>query len=100
MIPEGDQFSPPYILEIRPTSEFSYDAAKVKLIDLKIGSDIGPQISYSIPGDTVSGNPYETGNAGRQARLLRLSAWINIESRLTVRANMPAPPPGYNVTPC
>ncbi|KAH0536656.1 hypothetical protein FGG08_006482 [Glutinoglossum americanum] len=82
---EYDQFSPPYILEIRPSSEFSYEAAKVKLVNLKIGSDIGPQINYAIPGDAGLDNPHEVGNTGRQAKLLRLSAWIDMDSRLTRR---------------
>jgi hypothetical protein len=82
--PEDDQFSPPYILEIRPSSEFSYDAARVKLVNLKIDSDAGPQINYTIPGDAVLENLYEAGNTGRQAKLLRLSAWIDMDSRLTV----------------
>ncbi|KAI9779319.1 MAG: MutS protein msh5 [Geoglossum umbratile] len=81
---EHDQFSPPYILEVRPTSEFSYDAARAKLVNLKIGSDIGPQINYVVPADTASENLYEDGNTGRQAKLLRLSSWIDMESRITV----------------
>ena len=100
MIPEDDQFSPPYILEVRPTSEFSYDAAKVKLVNLKIGSDISPQIKYVVPGDTASDNPYEAGNTGHQAKLLRLSAWMDMESRLTVRTSSLRPFPGYNATSC
>jgi DNA mismatch repair protein MSH5 len=82
---EDDQFSPPYILEIRPSPEFSYDAAKVKLVNLNIGSDAGPQINYTVPGDTASENLHEAGSTSRQAKFLRLSAWIDMDSCLTVR---------------
>jgi hypothetical protein len=86
--PKDDQFSPPYILEMRPSPEFSYNAAKAKLVSLNIGSDAGPQINYTIPGDATSENPHEAGSTGRQAKLLRLSAWIDMDSHLTVCARL------------
>ncbi|KAH0562249.1 hypothetical protein GP486_003054 [Trichoglossum hirsutum] len=82
--PKDDQFSPPYILQVRPSREFSYDAAKNELVNLKIGSDVGPQVTYIVPDDVALENLGEAGDTGRQVRLLRLSAWINIDSRITV----------------
>ncbi|KAI9708990.1 MAG: hypothetical protein M1812_007803 [Candelaria pacifica] len=78
----------PYILEVRPSPEFNYDAAKNKLVNLRIGSDTGPHIIFATPGDVVTGGGYggddEVGFAGRQGKLLRLSGWIDFESPLTV----------------
>jgi len=85
---QADQFRLPYNLEVRPSSEFSYEAAKNKLVNLRIGSDVGPQVTFVVPGDVLATDEYEEdgegGFSGRQGRLLRLSCWIDVESRLTV----------------
>lgn len=81
-----------YILEVRPSLEFNYDAAKNKLVNLRIGSDNGPQVIFATPGDVAGGGLYgvedEVGFEGGQGKLLRLSGWIDVESRLTVRSQM------------
>ncbi|KAI9699119.1 MAG: MutS protein msh5 [Candelina mexicana] len=86
---DGNQpLNMPYILEVRPSPEFNYEAAKNKLVNLRIGSDTGPHITFATPGDIAMGGGYagddEVGFAGRQGKLLRLSGWIDVESRLTV----------------
>ncbi|KAF6234396.1 hypothetical protein HO173_007429 [Letharia columbiana] len=85
---DSDQFSLPYVLEIRPSQEFSYDAGKNKLINLRLFADGSPEISFITPADN---DPYDdygegigAGYTGRQGQLLRLSASIDIESRLTI----------------
>ena len=84
----GDQTRLPYLLESRPSTEFGYDAARNKLVNLRIGQPGGPNVTFVGPGDIVAheDNPTggDTGFAGRQGQLLRLSGWINMESRLTV----------------
>ncbi|KAK4975590.1 chaperone ATPase hsp78 [Elasticomyces elasticus] len=84
----GDQFRLPYLLEIRPSSEFAHTAAKTRLVNLNIGSDEGPSVTFVVPGDILAGEEghldSERGLAGRQARQLRLAGWIDIDSRLTV----------------
>lgn len=84
----ADQTRLPYLLECRPSAEFGYDSAKNKLINLHIGQESGPRVTFVVPGDVSTevenyDNP-DAGFAGRQGQLLRLSGWINIESRTTV----------------
>jgi DNA mismatch repair protein MSH5 len=84
----ADQTQLPYLMECRPTAEFGYEAARNKLINLNIGQRDGPRVTFVVPGDVVAdfedyNNP-DAGIAGRQGQLLRLSGWINIESRTTV----------------
>lgn len=86
-LPQDDQFRLPYNLEVRPSSEFSYEAAKNKLVNLKIGSETGPQVTFVVPGDVLAADEHDGDggeSSGRQGRLLRLSCWIDVESRLTV----------------
>lgn len=88
MLSLGERFRLPFILDIRPSAEFHYDAAKAKLIDLRIGSDNGPQLLYLTPGDNVDTRSGADGVGedvgSRHAQLLRLASWIDMESRTTV----------------
>ena len=71
---------------MRPSSEFYYEAAKTKLVNLKLGEDDGPQVTFVAPGDVVAAEGFDDGEsaAGRQGQLLRLAGWVDMESRLTV----------------
>ena len=84
----ADQTRLPYLLECRPNSEFGYDSARNKLVNLRIGQPGGPNVTFVVPGDIVTHeDDYlggDRGFAGRQGQLLRLSSWINMESKLTV----------------
>lgn len=85
----NDQTRLPYLLECRPNAEFSYESARDKLVNLRIDQPDGPNITYVVPGDIVTYEDEHSGGgedsfAGRQGQLLRLSGWINMESRLTV----------------
>lgn len=85
----SDQTRLPYLLECRPNAEFNYDSARNKLVNLRIGQEDGPSLTYVVPGDVVAEEEYhdlrqDAGFAGRHAQLLRLSGWVNMESRLTV----------------
>ncbi|KAF2120478.1 muts domain V-domain-containing protein [Lophiotrema nucula] len=82
---DNDQFRLPFLLEVRPSSEFYYEAAKSKLVGLRIGEEDGPQVTFVVPGDVVAEGYEDAENTpGQQGQLLRLSGWIDLESRLTV----------------
>jgi len=81
----NDQFRLPFILEVRPPSELYYDAAKTKLVNLRLGEENGTRVSFNIPGELAAGNHIDDDNvAGQQGQLLRLAGWIDVESRVTV----------------
>ena len=85
-----DQTRLPYLLECGPNSEFGYDSARNKLVNLRIGQRDGPNVTFVVPGDVLpheNDYPYngeEHGFNSKQGQLLRLSGWINLESRATV----------------
>jgi DNA mismatch repair protein MSH5 len=67
-----------YRVLVRPAGEFSYDAARKKLLAFQIGGDDGPGIN--MPGDLHD----LSSDTGSRGRLFKLASWINIESRVTV----------------
>lgn len=71
----------PYLLEVRPSPEFSYEGAKNKLVNLRLWSNNRPDIHFIVPGDVLTN---DDSGARRQEHLLRLASWIDIESCLTV----------------
>lgn len=82
---DNDQFRLPFVLEVRPPSDFYYDAAKGKLVNLRLGEDDGTHISFNVPGQLAPNDHLRDDNiAGQQGQLLRLSGWIDVESRITV----------------
>ncbi|KAJ4354823.1 hypothetical protein N0V95_003508 [Ascochyta clinopodiicola] len=79
---DNDQFRLAFLLDVRPPSEFSYDAARGKLMTLRLGENDGTRVSFNVPGDHLDG--YEDGGVpGQQGQLLRLAGWIDVESRIT-----------------
>jgi DNA mismatch repair protein MSH5 len=80
---DHDQFRLPFLLDIRPPSEFYYVAAKNKLTTLRLGEEDGPQVSFNVPGDHLGGYD-DNGTLGQQGQLLRLAGWFDIESRISV----------------
>ncbi|KAF2706863.1 hypothetical protein K504DRAFT_412485 [Pleomassaria siparia CBS 279.74] len=74
----------PFLLQVRPSSDFYYEAAKNRLANLKLGDDNGPRVTFVVPGDVVG--DFDGGEAATscQGQLLRLAGWIDTESRLTV----------------
>jgi DNA mismatch repair protein MSH5 len=78
----------PYLLECRPNAEFGYESARNKLVNLGIGQQGGPSVTYITPGDVVHDEHVFEGDearlVGKQGALLRLAGWINMDSRLTV----------------
>lgn len=84
----SDRTRLPYMLECRPNAEFGYNSARNKLVGLQIGQGGGPAVTYVVPGDVVTyDDDHDEGGghfASRQGQLLRLSGWINLESKSTV----------------
>jgi DNA mismatch repair protein MSH5 len=88
---DGDStaYGMPALCSPRPVSEFSYDSAKSRLVNLKLGHEDGPRITFVTPGDLTAGNDegYAVGDAAvenSQGQFLRLAGWINVDSRVTV----------------
>ncbi|KAK1094356.1 hypothetical protein LTR48_000454 [Friedmanniomyces endolithicus] len=71
-----DQTRLPYMLECRPGAEFGYDSARNKLVNLRLGQQGGPRVTFVVPGDVRAEhedfNNLDAGFAGRQGQLLRL----------------------------
>lgn len=80
-----DRYSLPFLLEVRPPGEFSFDAAKSKLTSMKLEYDDVSQVNFVVPGDVnVLGDESLESASGQQGRLLRLAGLLDLESRLTV----------------
>jgi DNA mismatch repair protein MSH5 len=73
---------------MRPSIEFAYESGKSKILNLDIGFDNGPRVYLVVPGDLSARDGFPSDNdgnlPGRQGRLLHLSGWMDVESRLTV----------------
>ena len=84
------EFRTPYILELRPSAEFNYDAGKNKLAALRLLADNGHHNTLITPDNDNSNrdddceNQYNPGHSGRYGQLLRLSSRADLESRLTI----------------
>ena len=85
----GDDRLPlPYRLDYRPNPEFSYEGAKNKLVNLQsiLAGEEG--VTFLIPGESLTyddGQEHdEFGSTNRQGKLLRISGWINFDSKVSV----------------
>ena len=83
---DNDPFRLPYILDVRPPTEFDYNTAKTKLVGLQLEEDNSEHVIFNVPGELLQvGGSVEDG-AGHQGQLLRLAGRIDVESRTTVCA--------------
>lgn len=80
-----DGFALPYGLEIRPTVEFAYDAARSKLVNLGLNNE-GPKVAYATASEEAGVDALrdEDELMGWEAQLLKLAGWIDVESRISV----------------
>lgn len=78
----------PYQIDVRPSQEFSYEAAKTKLINLESMVTSNGGTSFLVPGDASTYEDEQDhenfGSTNRQGKLLRLSSWIDFENRISV----------------
>ncbi|KAI9849063.1 MAG: MutS protein msh5 [Thelocarpon superellum] len=85
---EGRHVLSSYLLELRPSVEFGYDAAKNRLLNLRIASLAGPLLSFVTPDDAHSEHVHhgslQDEYIGGRGKLLRLSALIDLESHATL----------------
>lgn len=80
-----DRFSLPFLLEVRPPNEFSFEAAKGKLATLRLEDDV-TRVDFIVPGDVnMLGDESLENIPGQQGRLLRLAGSIDMDSQITVR---------------
>jgi DNA mismatch repair protein MSH5 len=86
--PASDRFPLPYRVDCRPNLEFSYEGAKNRLVNLQ-SIPIGEEgVRFLIPGDSPTyddGQGHdEVGSTSRQGKLIRISGWINLDSRVSL----------------
>ncbi|KAL8718148.1 MAG: hypothetical protein Q9225_004683 [Loekoesia sp. 1 TL-2023] len=88
VIEDAEGLATPYLVEVRPSAEFGYEAGKTKLANIHFNRDVASSVAFVTPGDAESYLEYtdsnDPGYTGRQGKLLRLSGLIDLESRLTV----------------
>ncbi|KAL8652401.1 MAG: hypothetical protein Q9210_002702, partial [Variospora velana] len=84
----ADGFAPSYLIEVRPSSEFAYEAGLAKLASIHLVRDLASHVAFITPGDAESFSENADSSkmryTGRQGTLLRLSGLVDLESRLTV----------------
>ncbi|CAG8979009.1 hypothetical protein HYALB_00009911 [Hymenoscyphus albidus] len=74
-----------YTLDIRAASDFRYDAAKEKLINLEFVD--APEVMFRTAGDGPPIGSHDEGEhsgIGREGKLLRLAGWLDLGSNTTV----------------
>lgn len=78
---------PPYILDVRPSQEFAYEAGKRKLVEIQTPTQ-QLEFDFAVPGEedpNVQGvGDIGSGFTGRQGKLLRLASCVDLESELSV----------------
>lgn len=83
-----DRFYLPYALELRPSPEFQYEAAKNKLAAVRLDVYPQPDVFFSAPADADSADRFNNEHGAESSihrgRLLRLAGWIDLESRLSI----------------
>jgi DNA mismatch repair protein MSH5 len=77
-----------YILNSRASSEFSFESAKNKLVNMDLGPNDGNNLIFTTPEDDMISNSKHRDEAqrgvGRKGRLMRLAGWIDLNNRVSV----------------
>ncbi len=83
-----DQDPLPYKTEIRPAPEFSYEGAMNKLLSLPPLAAHGNNVEFLVPTDSILYDedlpPDELGLTNRRGKLLQISAWLDLDSKLSI----------------
>ncbi|KAL9597285.1 MAG: hypothetical protein Q9219_005266 [cf. Caloplaca sp. 3 TL-2023] len=87
IVEKSEEFATPYIVEVRPSSEFGFEAGKMKLASISLTKE-GPCMSFIVPGNPEAfdsnTDSNELGHGSDHGNLLRLSGLVNLESQLGV----------------
>jgi DNA mismatch repair protein MSH5 len=84
----GEEPPLPYQVDVRPSQDFSYEGAKIKLVNLEsiVASNDGT--TFFVPGNPSTFDDEQDhanfGSTNRQGKLLRLSSWIDFENHVGV----------------
>ncbi|GAD99872.1 predicted protein [Paecilomyces variotii No. 5] len=87
--PDGEaQFSFPWQVDVRPSSEFNYTNARIKLAALETSLEGDERVQFLVPGDDLSYDDQvdadELGFTAQEGRLLRLTGCIDMENTISV----------------
>ncbi|KAK2795607.1 hypothetical protein FQN50_009713 [Emmonsiellopsis sp. PD_5] len=81
------QFQLPYHLDVRPSQEFSFEGARLKLSNLQLDGSRN-ETRFLVPGDTFSvgqnGDETDFGFTDQQGRLLNLSGSLDMDNRVSI----------------
>ncbi|KAJ9494436.1 hypothetical protein H2202_010050 [Exophiala xenobiotica] len=80
-----DQQPLPYEIEVRPSAEFSYDAAVNKILSLPSSDSCVDNSQLLVPGEPIfyeeDLHHDELGLTKRRGRLLQISTWLDLDNR-------------------
>ena len=83
---DSHQLPLPYQLEVRPRTEYNYEGAKNKLLNLHI-LQVAQKSTFWVPGKPMDAEEPTISDVGmhcRQGRLLQVSAWLNMDNRTSM----------------
>ncbi|TQS38393.1 hypothetical protein Golomagni_01101 [Golovinomyces magnicellulatus] len=84
---EGNDVTGSYVLESRLSSDFSFESAKNKMVNLTLKLNKESDIVFTTPEDMIldsARHHISRTGMGHQGRLMRLAGCIDLDSRVTV----------------
>lgn len=69
--------------------EFQYEPAKNRLINLDLLNQNHPKLAFTTPGEDIVGGGQDQSGTNKQAKLIQLGGYIDLESRKSVRTCFP-----------
>ncbi|KAJ9303252.1 hypothetical protein DTO271G3_626 [Paecilomyces variotii] len=85
---ENTQFNYPWQVDIRPSPEFNYTNARIKLAALETLLEEDESIRFLVPGDGLSYDDQvdadDVGFTAQEGKLLRLTGCIDLENTISV----------------
>jgi DNA mismatch repair protein MSH5 len=78
----------PYVVEVRPTPEFSYEGGLNKLLSLSVRLEDEGKVEFLVPGDAAlfdeDISPQDLGLTRRRGKILQLSARIDLDNKVSI----------------
>ena len=88
LTPTDPSSVPAFVLEHRPSAEFGVENGRRRLTDIDMLARTDSQIDLMVPGEAdgyeIHGDHFDPGFTTRQARLVRLSGMVDLESEVSV----------------